>query len=68
MRCQRIMMSSTVDEQGVADVQLAGDVRRRHDDHERLAVRSLARLEIAGIVPAVVDAGFDQAGIVGFGK
>ena len=55
-------------EQGVADVQLAGDVRRRHDDHERFAVRSLARLEIAGIVPAIVDAGFDQAGVIGFGK
>ena len=56
------------DEEGVADVQLAGDVRRRHDDHEWFAVRSLARLEIAGIVPAIVDAGFDQAGIIGFGK
>ena len=55
-------------EEGVADVQLAGDVRRRHDDHERLAVRSLTRLEIAGIVPAVVDAGLDQARVVGFGK
>ena len=55
-------------EQGVTDVQLTGDVRRRHDDHERFAVRSLARLEIAGVVPAVVDAGFDQAGVIGFGK
>ena len=68
MRCQRIMMSSTVDEEGVADVQLAGHVRRRHDDDERLAIWSLARLEIAGVVPAVVDAGLDQAGIVGLGK
>ena len=41
MRCQRIMMSSTVDEQRVADVQLAGHVRRRHDDHERLPVLPL---------------------------
>jgi hypothetical protein len=54
--------------QGVADVQLTGHVRRRHDDHEWLAVRSLARLKIAGIVPAVVDAGFDEAGVIGFGK
>ena len=56
------------DEQGMADVELAGNIRRRHDDHERFAVWSLARLEIAGIIPAIVDAGFDQAGIVGFGK
>ena len=55
-------------EQGMADVQLAGDIRRRHDDDERLAIRSLTRLEIAGIVPAVVDTGLDQARVVGFGK
>jgi hypothetical protein len=55
-------------EEGMTDMELTGDVRRRHDDHERLAIRSLVGLEIASIVPAIVDTGLDQSGIIGLGK
>jgi hypothetical protein len=56
------------DEEGVADVELAGDVRRRHDDDEGRAVRVALGPEGAGTVPAVVDAGLDQARIVRLGE
>ena len=50
-----------VDEQRVADVQLAGDIRRRHDDDERLSVGPIRRAEIARRIPLVVEALLDLA-------
>ena len=44
--------------QRVADVELAGDVRRRHDDGEGLLVRVDDRLEGPGRFPLFVDARF----------
>ncbi len=51
--------------QGVAEVQLAGHVRRRHDHGKRLTRRVDARLEVAGVLPARVPFVFHAAGIVG---
>jgi hypothetical protein len=42
----------------VAEVELAGDVRRRNDHREGL-LREIARGEIAGLDPALVLAFFD---------
>ncbi len=55
-------------EQGMADVQVAGDIRGRHDDHERLPVRSFPGHEVAGVIPAVVDASLDQTWVIGFSE
>ena len=52
-------------EQRVADVERAGDVRRRLGDDEALRARRLGGgREGAGGQPAVVDGGLDRAGVV----
>ena len=43
--------------QRMAHVQLAGQVRRRHDDRERLAI-TVCRREVAAILPHLVEAAF----------
>ena len=49
--------------QRVADMQPAGDVRRRDDDGKRFGVRASARTEGAGAFPLRINPGFDLAGI-----
>ena len=49
--------------QCVAHVQLAGDVRRRQDDGERLLVAAGVGVEVAGVDPALVEGGFNVGGV-----
>ena len=56
------------DEHGVAQVQLAGDVGRRHRDHEGRPCRVPARLEIALRLPPGVALGLDGFEVVGLGE
>ena len=51
---------------GVAHVELAGDVRRRHHDGIGLLVGVGLRVEVAAVQPELVDAVFHLAGIVLF--
>ena len=53
--------------QRVAQVELAGKVGRRHDDHERVSLRVVVGGEISGLFPHAVEARLDGGGIVGFG-
>ena len=53
---------------GVAHVELAGDVGRRHHDGKGLLVRVPAALKAAVSLPHPVDAAFDLLGFVCFGK
>ena len=53
---------------GVSQVQLAGDVRRRHDDRERTLIGVGRRLEEAGRLPPLVETLFDRRRLVGFGE
>ena len=54
--------------QGVAQVQFAGDVGRRHDNDKGLAAFPDGRREVAGILPALVDALLHGGGFVGPGN
>ena len=51
---------------GVAHVELAGDVRRGHDDGVGLLVGVGLRVEVAAIQPELVDAVFHLARIILF--
>ena len=51
--------------EGVAQVQFAGNIGRRHDDDEGLAARANLRREVTGILPFLVDALLHGGGIVG---
>ena len=62
------------DEHGVAEVQLAGHVRRRDGDHERLDVRVEARLvgivprlEVAALLPHLIHARLGRLEVVSLG-
>ena len=50
----------------VAHVQLASDVRRRHDDGKRLLVGVRGRLEAVVVHPHPVDAALDLLGLIHF--
>ncbi len=50
------------------EVQLAGHIRRRDGDHERLAGVVDDRLEVAALFPPRIELAFDGVEIVGFGK
>ena len=54
--------------QGVAHVQLAGDVGGRHDDGKRLLVRVRLRLEAVAVHPKLVDAGFHVPRVIDLGQ
>ena len=47
----------------VTHVQLAGDVRRREHDGERLPVARRVRVEVTGVHPALVEGGFYVGGV-----
>mgnify|MGYP001071215484 CR=1 FL=1 len=51
---------------GVAHVELAGHVRRGHNDGVRLLVGVRFRVEVAAVLPELVDTVFHLAGIVLF--
>ena len=51
------------DEERVADVQLAGDVRRRHDDDERFSVSPIRRLKVSRRIPLVVETLLNLLGV-----
>ena len=53
--------------EGVAQVQLSGDVGRRHDDDEGFAAFTNLRREVTGILPVLVYAPLHGGGIVGSG-
>ena len=54
--------------QGVAHVELAGDVGGRHDDGERLLLRVLHALEAVMILPHLIDAGLHLLGLIHLGE
>jgi hypothetical protein len=45
-------------------VQRAGDIGRRNDDAERIAIGALVGLERAGGLPCIIEAGFDIGRVV----
>ena len=51
----------------MAHVQLAGDVRRRHDDGKRLFVRVGLGLEAVVVHPHLIDAALDLLGLIDLG-
>ena len=51
----------------VAHVQLAGDVRGRHDDGKRLFVRVGLGLEAVVVHPHLIDAALDLLGLIDLG-
>ena len=54
--------------QGVAEMQLAGDVRRRQNDRKHFARFSPRRGEVALLLPPVVPTGFDRGRVVAIRK
>ena len=61
---QSILMNLGHLVQGVAHVQLAGDVRRGHDDGKGLLIGVLHGLERAGALPLFIDAIFNLLGLI----
>ena len=51
----------------MAHVQLAGDVRRRHDDGKGLFVRVGLGLEAVVVHPHLIDAALDLLGLIDLG-
>ena len=54
--------------EGVAEVKLAGDVGRGHDDDKGLLAFLDAGLEVAVVHPGLVNAAFDLGGVVDLGN
>ena len=67
MRRQRTKQSGDRVLEGVPEVQLAGHVRRRHDDAERISSGLDARPKVAAVQPHLVQRLLDLRRVVGLG-